>query len=78
MITLNLTKDETAALLALMDAGVKAVGRPAARACPVLDDKIQAAMWSAEARPESERDQRLGTRDWGSQLSAPEKPTSGL
>jgi hypothetical protein len=56
MITVSLTREEVQALLAFLDAGVKALGRPAARACAVLDDKIQAALRSAEARPEPERD----------------------
>ena len=43
-ITIAFSRDEVAALLALMDAGVKALGRPAARACAVLDEKIAMAV----------------------------------
>lgn len=53
MITVSLTREEVQALLALMDAGVKALGRPAAKACAVLDDKIQAALRSEEGRRET-------------------------
>ena len=52
MITVAFTREEIAALLALMDAGVKALGRPAARACAVLDEKIAMAVNEAAAQPE--------------------------
>ena len=48
MITITFTREEIQALLALMDAGVKALGRPAARACAVLDEKIAMAVREAE------------------------------
>ena len=48
MITVAFTKEEIGALLALMDAGVKALGRPAARACAVLDEKIALAVSKAD------------------------------
>lgn len=52
MIKLELNREEIQALLALMDAGVKALGRPAARACAVLDEKIAMAVNEAAAQPE--------------------------
>jgi len=50
MITLTLTKEEAQALLALIDAGVKALGRPAAKACAILDDKVQTAFLSEQTK----------------------------
>jgi hypothetical protein len=49
MVILHLSRDEVSALLQLMDAGVKAIGRPAARACAVLDEKIAQAIAEADA-----------------------------
>lgn len=51
MINLSLSKEEIVALLSLMDAGVKALGRPAAKACAVLDDKITAAVNASKVTP---------------------------
>ena len=48
MVTLTLSKEEISALLGLMDAGVKALGRPAARACAILDEKIHLAVRGAQ------------------------------
>jgi hypothetical protein len=47
-ISVSFSREEIAALLALIDAGVKALGRPAARACAVLDDKINTAVRAAQ------------------------------
>jgi hypothetical protein len=49
MVTLHLSREETTLLLQLMDAGLRAVGRPAARACAVLDEKITRAIAEANA-----------------------------
>jgi hypothetical protein len=61
MITVSFSKEEVAALLGLMDAGVKALGRPAAKACAVLDEKIAAAINASKVTPlKSVPDEAIG------------------
>jgi ABC-type siderophore export system fused ATPase/permease subunit len=48
MITLTLTEQELQALVAIIDAGQKALGLQASRACAILQDKIDAAAKAAQ------------------------------
>jgi hypothetical protein len=66
MITVAFTREEAHALLAFLDAGVKALGRPAAKACAILDDKVQAALLresSAAGNEAAPNGSAAGSRD---------------
>jgi hypothetical protein len=52
-VAVEFTREEIAALLTLMDAGVKALGRPAARACAIIDERIAMAAQASDRRSAS-------------------------
>lgn len=58
MITLILDERELQSLVALIDAGQKALGLPASRACAALQDRIDAAMETAKQLAQQTKEDR--------------------
>ena len=52
MINISLTEQELQALMMILDAGQKALGLQASRACVVLQDRIDAAVKAANEAKE--------------------------
>ncbi len=49
-VTITFSRSELANLLALIDAGIKVLGRPAVRAAATIDAKIEMALQTAQTQ----------------------------